>query len=474
MHFSVLGPVAVTRDSAPVAVTAGRQLTVLALLLAHFGGTVPVSRILAALWTDRAPANPRKALAWQVSRLRDTLGHPNRILWRDHGYRIDVTGAELDADRFTALLRRAARHHDDPATQAALLDAALALWRGHAYGDLGGHPAFRTAAVRLEELRMTAVEDRNDAMLRLGRHAALIPELAGLIVEHPLRQRLRGQYMLALYRDGRQAEALEAFRHGRAILIAEQGLEPEPALRRLHQDILRRNPSLTRAVSSGEPDGREPGTGGRDVTPAELPAAPRPAPGTDDTAAAIGAALLAGHGRPPLVAVSGPAGADTSALALRAAHSVARHFPDGQLYVDLRGTAADRPPLTVGDVLARLLRSLRARVPAGVTDADELAAHLRSNTAGRRLLIVLDDVPADSGIARLLPASPGSAVLVTGRSAPPGADVHVCLPRSDVGAHPPRSDPATTAARPVPHPLGAPAALALAMTASRLRLQPSP
>ncbi|MFD0560129.1 DNA-binding SARP family transcriptional activator [Stackebrandtia endophytica] len=407
MLFAVLGPLEVSHDGRSLTPTAAKQQSILAMLLLTPETVVPVPRILRQLWNEDQPVNARKSLSWHVSRLRSRLGGENRLVWRDGGYAIDLTGADLDVRRFDLLTRRAARLRHDPEQSGRLLTEALELWRGPAYGNLTTIPGIRTEAQRLEELRLKAIEDRCDADLALGRHQDLIAELSTLVDEHPLRQRFLHHYMLALYRCDRQAEALQAFRSGRSRMVDEHGLEPSPSLHRLHHDILNRAvvldstpaPSVTTAPSA----------------PAELPADTVAFTGRTAVVDRITDWLTEPSSVPPVVTVSGLGGIGKSAVAVHAAHRVAARFPDGQLYIDLHGGTPGMSPLAPGEVLARMLRSLRVEVRDDPT-IDELAALFRSATSSRRILVVLDNARDGEQLISALPGSPGCAVLVTTRT----------------------------------------------------------
>src|SRR3954452_18240624 len=244
--FRVLGPVEAVVDDRPAALAAEKPRALLALLLLHRNRTVPVDTLIAGLWGEEPPGTASKALQVYVSQLRKAIG-AERVLTRPRGYELHVGGDdELDLDAFERLVHegRELLEGDRPADAAPKLADALELWRGAALADLRSEPFAEEAAPRLEEARLAALEDRIDADLALGRHDRLIPELETLVAREPFRERLRGQLMLALYRAGRQAEALELYRRTRETLVDELGIEPSPALQDLEQAILRHDPSL--------------------------------------------------------------------------------------------------------------------------------------------------------------------------------------------------------------------------------------
>jgi DNA-binding SARP family transcriptional activator/ABC-type branched-subunit amino acid transport system substrate-binding protein len=245
MDFHILGALEVTRDGRPVALGGGRQRALLALLLIERNSPVDGDRIVEALWNGGAPATAAKIVQNLVSQLR--RGGADGILrTRGHGYELTVPDGRLDAARFERALEsgRAALARGDPEAGSAQLGEALAIWRGPALAEFAGEPWARTEAARLEERRLVALEHRIDADLQLGRHADLVGELESAVAREPLREGLRSRLMLALYRSGRQAEALAAFQSARRTLVEELGIEPGPALTRLHDAILAHDPAL--------------------------------------------------------------------------------------------------------------------------------------------------------------------------------------------------------------------------------------
>jgi DNA-binding SARP family transcriptional activator len=247
LDFRILGPLEVRAQDTPLPLGGAKQRTVLAVLLLDAGVVVSRDQLIDALWGEAPPPTAGHTLDAYVSRLRKVLGDdPGRLLTRAPGYMLRVEPGALDLDRFEQLLAagRAALHERRFGAAADTLREADELWRGPPLADLALEPFAQAPVQRLVELRMAAIEDRVDAELALGRHGALASELRAMVAEHPLRERLRGQLMLALYRAGRQADALEAFRSGRMLLVEELGLEPGPALRALEQAILTHDPAL--------------------------------------------------------------------------------------------------------------------------------------------------------------------------------------------------------------------------------------
>lgn len=375
--FRILGTLRVADGPAP---GSPKQRALLALLLLHAGAVVPRERIVEDLWDGAPPESAAHAVEVYVSRLRRALA-PVQIVGEAGGYRLAVDPGEIDATVFERLVAagRAALAVGDVTGAEAKLREALALWHGPALADVAYESFAQTEIARLEELRLTATEDRVEADLRLGRHAELVPELEALVAAHPLRERLRAHQMLALYRAGRQADALAAYREAAARLRDELGLEPGPGLRELEAAILRQDPAV---------DARRPGN---------LPAPTTSLIGRDADAAAV-AALLRGDAR--LVTLTGPGGIGKTRLALQAAVELDDAFPDGAWFVAL---AAIEDPALVGSEIARAL------------DVPDAAAALRT----RRALLVLDNLErlldAAAEVSALLRACPHVKALVTSR-----------------------------------------------------------
>ena len=252
LEFRLLGPLEVLDGERPVALGAGQQRSLFAVLVLHANEVVSTDRLIDALWGQAPPPTAGKILQVYVSRLRKELGD-GRLVTRAPGYVLQVDRSELDLARFEQLVGEAQR--SNPGSAAQMLRRALALWRGPALADLAYESFAQAEIARLDELRWAALEQRIDADLAAGRHAPLISELGALIAEHPLREHLRGQLMLALYRAGRQAEALAAYRQAQRELADELGLEPGEELKRLEQAILRQDPALdlAREAPAAEP-----------------------------------------------------------------------------------------------------------------------------------------------------------------------------------------------------------------------------
>ncbi|MBX6387329.1 MAG: AfsR family transcriptional regulator, partial [Microbispora sp.] len=339
--------------------------------------------------------------------LRRALGQ-DRITRTSTGYVLTVHPGELDADRFETLAEqgRAALAAGDHERASALLGQALELWRGPAYAGLDLTDGLSDHARRLEEGRLTALENRIEADLARGMHAALIPELGALVAEHPLRERPRTQLMLALARSGRQAEALAVYQDARRVFAAELGLDPGEELRHLHQAIL-----------TGTLPADSPAAPSRDSRPAQLPADISDFTGREEELARL-TDLLGGEPSGPgyvrVCVIAGMGGVGKTTLAVHAAHRVARHYPDGQLHVNLHGVEAS--PADPGQVLASFLTALGVPRSTLPETTEERAAFFRSRLAERRVLIVLDNAASEQQVRPLLPGTSGCAVIITSRT----------------------------------------------------------
>jgi DNA-binding SARP family transcriptional activator/Tfp pilus assembly protein PilF len=417
MEFCLLGPLLVRRDDTTVPVGAGKQRAVLAALLLNANRVVPVEELAETLWGTAPPPSARVTVQNYVVRLRKALGEEGhgRIGTQPRGYMISVADSELDTTRFEVLLgtaRRAARDGlwDAAATQAR---GALALWRGEPLSDVESELLASREVPRLADLRLQALETRIDADLHLGRPAEVTAELRRLAAAHPLREHLHALLMLALYRDGRQAEALAAYQAARHVLLEELGTEPGSELRVLHQQILNADPALDLAAPV------LPGGVAGPVVPQDLPADVRHFTGRAGELAALTGLLDETAQTPGMVVISaigGTAGVGKTALAVHWAHQVAGRFPDGQLYVNLRGYDPDRP-MAATDALTGFLRALGLPGQDVPAEQAERAALYRSLLTGRRMLVILDNAASVEQVRPLLPGAPGCTVLVTSRNA---------------------------------------------------------
>ncbi|MGI5492687.1 BTAD domain-containing putative transcriptional regulator [Microtetraspora malaysiensis] len=409
MEFGVLGPLIMRSDGEATRLTSAKQQTLLAALLCHANTPVSLERLMEALW-EKPPASAAANLRLYVHRLRRALQAPERITSHGSGYVLAVHPGELDADRFGELAAEAgrARKAADLNRAGELLTEALALWRGKAYGDIAQTPLIRESAARLEEERLRAVEERADIDLALGRHGEVVPELTLLVDEHPYREVLRRHLMLALYRSGRQSEALEVFRRTRALLMEELGIEPGPELRLLHEAMLRGETDLWSSPHPSSPP-----------VPRELPAGTYGFTGRADAIEALDAALAGDHagigGPVALTVIAGPAGVGKTALGVHWAQRIMHRFPNGQLYLNLRGYSAE-PRLRPLEALTALLRALGMPPQRMPSDTAQAAALYRSLMAGRRMLVLLDNAASAEQVRPLLPGAVGCLVVVTSRN----------------------------------------------------------
>jgi DNA-binding SARP family transcriptional activator len=399
MELGVLGPLSVC-GGAP-----RRRMTslVLGVLALRPNAGVPLDRLTDWLWRGRPPASAASNLRTHVAELRTLLRTPDgggpTIEARQGRYTLRVTPSQLDALSFAGLFEDGRRElaTGRPEVAADRLRKAVALWRGPVLAGLAVPDELRHEVERLAAQRIEAIEDWVEARLAIGQHAWLAAELDGLVEQYPLRERLWGQLMTSLYAVGRQAEALGAYQRLQALLDKELGVRPGPAIRELHQRMLRGAPLGGPAVRLR-------------ARPRQLPRDPVIFVGRE----AELAALSGGDGPVIISAVRGTAGVGKTALALRWAHQAAAGFPDGCLYADLRGFGP-HPPLDPVTVLDGFLRSLGVSADERPGSLDELAARYRTELAGRRVLVLLDNAECAEQVRPLLPGGSSSRVVVTSR-----------------------------------------------------------
>ncbi|MFL6161144.1 MAG: BTAD domain-containing putative transcriptional regulator [Jatrophihabitantaceae bacterium] len=420
MKLRILGPLDVVADGQAVRIGGPRERIVLAMLALRANRVTSVEQLVDAVWGELPPSTARAQIQSCISGLRkvlDDAGLPDAIQTRAGGYLLTVAEDRLDSEKFGKLVAQAHRQVAEQRLPeaAATLREALGLWRGPALSGVQSDLVQRGCAV-LEDARIAAVEELMRLDLQLGRHAEISGELRVLVAEHPLRERLYEFLVLALYRSGRQAEALEVCRRARVTMISELGLEPRQELQTLERAVLNRDPSLGLPSESGQP-----------ANPAEKPlSSPRQLPSS--IADFIGrqsqivevSQLLAearSSGTPsyavPIIGIVGFGGVGKSTLALRVAHESAEEYSDGHLYVDLTGEGGED---RIASVLARFLRALGVNATAIPDSLEERAGMYRSRVANKRLLLVIDNVSAEHEIEPLLPGSPTCAVIVTSRT----------------------------------------------------------
>ncbi|WP_166352803.1 AfsR/SARP family transcriptional regulator [Phytoactinopolyspora limicola] len=415
MRFSVLGALELRDPTGrPVRLTSRKLQLLLAFMLCHRNTRVSVDTLIDTLWEERPPPSARSNLHGYVLRLRRLLGHPQVIRHGD-GYELVVEPGDADDELFSRLAEEGRQElvAGNPAAAAKLLTSALSLWRApNAYADIAeADPDLALEAARLDELRQVTLENRIDADLALGEHDQLVPELMTLTTLYPLRQQLHAQLILAQHRAGRTADALESYRRVRALMVDQLGLEPSHELRELERAIL--NGDHTVDPLSAPP---QPGTATATV-PAELPAADPTFSGRRAELSQLVTLLTTDTGRRRIVAIDGPGGIGKSSLAIQVAHAIRQHFPDGQLYVNLRGATPGVEPLDPQAAIHRLLRVLGADDAMDDVGEEVSTAAYRTALADRRLLILLDDARDAEQVHQLLPPSHSqSAVIVTSRS----------------------------------------------------------
>jgi len=423
MWLGVLGPFCVRQNGAAVLVPAARQRAVLAVLAVRAGQVVSFEELAETVWDGVPPAGARGTLRGYVKRLRRVLGPElaDRLVTREPGYLLDAADDEVDLLAFDLLCAQGSAAVRVGEWQRAwrVLDQAVALWRGEPLADLGCEALRRELLPRLASQRLQAIEWRADAGLELGRHGELVAVLTGLASEHPLRERFCAQLMLALYRCGRQGEALAVYQRTRRVLASELAVEPGPELRELQQRILTADPSLRSPAAEAGLTGVAGRAGPAVVVPRQLPTAVGGFVGRAVELAALDAMAEDGTDAAGWVVISalcGTAGVGKTALAVHWAHRVADRFPDGQLYVNLRGFDPAGAPMAAGDVLRQFLAALAVPAERIPIELGAQAGLYRSLLAGRRMLVLLDNARDADQVRPLLPAGPGCLVVVTSRT----------------------------------------------------------
>jgi DNA-binding SARP family transcriptional activator/tetratricopeptide (TPR) repeat protein len=539
LRVGVLGPVTVWRDGHEVIAGQPRQLAVLGVLASRANQVVSRGELVDAVWGDQPPTSVDSGIYTYVAGLRRVLDPdrsrraPGRVLVSSGGgYLLRLSPGSLDADQFEECLGRSRelRASGDVRGAARVVDEALGLWRGQAFAGVPG-PFAGAERVRLAELRATAAVERADLMLAGGQSAVAVAELAALVAEYPLRERARGLLMTALYRCGRQAEALHAFHDARTRLAEDLGIDPGAELTRIHQQVLAMDPALDEPSAARAPEPASPSpsrpAAGLPSVPADMalpaPALPAPAPPSPDQpvpdqpvpaerrpspaqlpsepASFVGRtaqldwlhALLpsappkpgSGPQASSVALITGTAGVGKSTLAIRFARQAGPLFPDGQLYVNLRGFDPASAPMPPGTALHWFFDALG--VPAvNVPPALEAqSALLRTLLDGKRILLLLDNAHDAGQVRPLLPGSPGCMVVVTSRSQLTGLVVEGARPvpldvldgreatelvASRLGAERAAAESAAVAAI-VEHSAGLP--LALSVTCARAVARPT-
>ncbi|MBA0053291.1 AfsR/SARP family transcriptional regulator [Streptomyces sp. AJS327] len=413
LRFIVLGPIRAWLGAKPLSMGSPQQRALLAALLLRNGSTATAEELIDAIWGEEPPHQAKATLRTYASRIRKALGPAaDRLVSEAGGYalRTGPDWATLDLDIATQRVADAekAAASGDRARARADYAEALAQWDGEPLAQLPG-PFAETQRTRLEEWKLNLLEHRLDLDLQLGGHAEAVSELTALTAAHPLRERFRELLMLALYRSGRQAEALAVYADTRRLLLDELGVDPRQELTDLQQRILEADEELSKPTETG---GDTPAV--TLTRPAQLPATVADFTGRAAFVRELGEQLAVGEGAIMAVsAVAGIGGVGKTTLAVHVAHAAAQHFPDGQLYVDLQG--AGPAPAEPEAVLGSFLRSLGtpdSAIPEGV---EERAALFRSLLAGRRVLTLLDNARDAAQVRPMLPGTAGCAALVTSR-----------------------------------------------------------
>ncbi|MFJ5642997.1 BTAD domain-containing putative transcriptional regulator [Streptomyces sp. NPDC093223] len=409
LRFSVLGPVRAWREGQPLSTGSPQQRALLAALLLREGRTATAAELIDALWGPEPPSQALAAVRTYASRLRKILD-PGVLVSESGGYAVRGLGeGALDLAVVQELAGEAekARGGGDLGRARELLGRALSRWDGEALAGVPG-PYADAHRVRLDEWRLQLLESRLDMDLEQGCHAEAVSELTALTAAHPLRERLRELLMLALYRSGRQAEALAVYADTRRLLSEELGVDPRPGLRDLQQRILQADPALAEPSS---PAAEAPAVL---VRPAQLPATVPDFTGRTACAAELGEVLASAEGRVMAVsALAGIGGVGKTTLAVHVAHQARSAFPDGQLYVDLQGAGARAAePETVLGSFLRALGTPDSAIPDAL---DDRAALYRSVLDGRRVLVLLDNAKDAAQVRPLLPGTEGCAALITSR-----------------------------------------------------------
>src|SRR5712691_8813536 len=415
MRFQILGEIRADHEGHPITLGRPQERCLLAILLIETGRAVPVDRLADLLWDGEPPHSDRSTIQTYIGRLRAALGdYGVQIVTSGGGYLIDVPPWDIDLHEFRRRLA-CARELADPAERAGLLADALELWRGPLLGGVASDRLRMRIGSAYDEMRLTDIAECAEAETASGQPERAIERLVEMVAAHPVREDLVGLLVSAYAAAGRKAEALATYRQTRRLLVEDLGLEPSGALRTRHEAILRSEPvkpSAPRLAPNPVPPAGGP------VRPHELPP-----PVAAFTGRRLELAQLTDLVRseaiqaPPVVVLHGRGGVGKSALAVQAGHQIAADFPDGQLYLDLRGSTLGQRSRTPMEALSQALRSL------GLSDRDlpsyeaEAAARLRTLTSDRRLLIVLDNAADPSVVRPLIPASGRCAVIITSRTA---------------------------------------------------------
>jgi DNA-binding SARP family transcriptional activator len=421
MEFRLLGALEVIEDGQDITPSAPKLREVLALLVLRNNQLVQIESLIDELWGEDPPSSALSTLQTYIYKLRKVLfdrASDSTLVTKQAGYLAVIPPGNVDVCRFEESLceGRKAMEKGDAAASAQMLAEALAMWRGPALADVLPGSALASHVTRLEESRLTAIEQRIDAELQLGRHLELISELRELTSANPYHEGLHTKLMLALYRAGRRGEALESYQQVRSVLVDELGVEPSTQTRRMQQSLLSSDPELDNvlAPAAGAAAAASVATLS---TPAQLPPDIADFAGRRSEAARI-EPLITRDDEPGtavhVVLLTGMPGVGKTALGVRAAHRVARHFPGGQFFADLG--ASGEEPSRPGTILWRFLRAIGLSPDEIPENTDERSKLFRTWTARHAALIFLDDAASARQVVPLLPGSPHCSVVVTSRS----------------------------------------------------------
>jgi len=407
MWFGILGEIRAHHEGHVIALGRPQERCLLGVLLIETGRSVPADRLADLLWDGEPPGGNRSTIQTYIGRLRAALGaYGVQIVTSGGGYRIDGPPENIDLHDFRRRLA-CAREVPDPADRASALAGALELWRGPLLGGVASDRLRMRIGSAYEEMRLAAIAECAEAETASGRPDRAVQRLLDIVAAHPVREDLAGLLMAAYAAAGRKAEALDTYRQTRRRLVEDLGLEPSGALRARHEAILRSEPATSPVTVLVEP-----------VRPRELPPPVAAFTGRRRELAQLTDFVRSGLASgPPVVILHGRGGVGKSALAVQAGHQIAADFPDGQLYLDLRGSTLGQRSRTPMEALGQALRSL------GMSEHDlpsyeaEAAARLRTLTSDRKMLIVLDNAADPSVVRPLIPASGGCAVIITSRTA---------------------------------------------------------
>lgn len=420
MEFRILGPLEVLKDGAPLGVSAPREQALLAVLLLEANRVVPMSRLIDTVWDGAPPETARNQVQICVSTLRrlfDRAGDRRVIRTSVPGYQMNVTGESVDAIRFEALAADGRKAAEGGRLLDAVSDlrAALGLWRGPVAAGIESR-VVQIAATRLNEKRLATMEACIGLELMMGNYAEVIGELVTLVAEYPLREKLREYQMLALYRAGRRAEALAAYREARQVFIEELGIDPGQELRRMEAAILRSDPGLD--LVAKPPEARPPLAARRPQILCQLPPDIKDFTGREQLVkqlcGMLTAAQAAADPPPPgkVAVLTGLNGVGKTALAVHVAHLLHDHFPDGQIFLQLGGSSR---PVAVDQLMMSCLRALDVSPSAFPPGPAEQGEIYRAVLCPRRVLIVLDDAASVRQVLALLPGGHNCTVIVTSR-----------------------------------------------------------